>query len=132
MLKTLKTKFIALSILSLTLLGVASPLAVAQNKADVCAGVGVVTGAANCGNPSGNPTTVNSIVATVINILSFVIGIAAVVMIMIGGFKYITASGDSSNIQSAKNTILYAIIGLVVVATAQVIVRFVLNSVLPG
>jgi hypothetical protein len=49
-------------------------------------------------------------------------------MIIIGGLKYITSSGDSNNITSAKNTILYAIIGLVVVALAQFIVKFVLGK----
>ena len=47
-------------------------------------------------------------------------------MIMVGGFKYITSGGDSGNITGAKNTILYAVVGLVVVALAQIIVRFVL------
>lgn len=74
-------------------------------------------------------TSVQSIIATALNILSVVIGIAAVIMIMIGGFKYVTSSGDASNITSAKNTILFAVIGLVVVALAQFIVRFVLQRV---
>jgi hypothetical protein len=58
-----------------------------------------------------------------------IVGVAAVIMIIIGGFRYITSSGDSASVNSAKNTILYAIIGLVIVALAQVIVRFVLNQV---
>jgi hypothetical protein len=48
-------------------------------------------------------------------------------MIIVGGVKYITSQGESSNITAAKNTILYAVIGLVVVALAQIIVRFVLE-----
>jgi cytochrome bd-type quinol oxidase subunit 2 len=72
---------------------------------------------------------VNSTIATVINIFSVIVGVAAVIMIIIGGFRYITSSGDSASVNSAKNTILYAIIGLVIVALAQVIVRFVLNQV---
>ena len=48
-------------------------------------------------------------------------------MIMVGGLKYMTSQGDSANVASAKNTILYAVIGLVVVALAQVIVKFVLD-----
>lgn len=69
---------------------------------------------------------VNSIITTVINIFSLIVGVVAVVMIIIGGLKYITSGGDSGNITSAKNTLLYAIIGLVIVALAQIIVRFVL------
>jgi hypothetical protein len=51
-------------------------------------------------------------------------------MIIIGGFKYITSGGDSNNVSSAKNTILYAIIGLIIVALAQTIVRFILGRVI--
>ena len=48
-------------------------------------------------------------------------------MIIIAGLKYITSQGEPANIATAKNSIIYAAIGLVVVALAQVIVRFVLN-----
>ena len=73
--------------------------------------------------------SVSTLVSTIINILSLVVGVTAVIMIIIGGFKYIISSGDSSNVTSAKNTILYAIVGLVIVALAQVIVRFVIGRV---
>lgn len=72
---------------------------------------------------------VDNIIVTVINIFSLVVGVIAVIMIIIGGLKYITSAGDSGNVTSAKNTILYAVIGLVIVALAQVIVRFVLERV---
>jgi hypothetical protein len=49
-------------------------------------------------------------------------------MIILGGFKYITSGGDTGNVTGAKNTILYAIVGLVIVALAQIIVRFVLDK----
>lgn len=71
-------------------------------------------------------TQANNIVATVINIFSVVVGVVSVIMIIYGGFRYITSGGESGNISSAKNTILYAIIGLVIVALAQFIVKFVL------
>lgn len=72
---------------------------------------------------------VNDIIKLIINIFSLVVGVVAVIMIIIGGLKYITSGGDSGNVTGAKNTILYAIIGLVVVALAQFIVRFVLSKV---
>ncbi len=72
---------------------------------------------------------VNAIISTIINLFSLVVGVVSVIMIIIGGLKYITSGGDSGNVTSAKNTILYAIIGLVVVALAQVIVRFVLARI---
>jgi hypothetical protein len=67
-------------------------------------------------------------IETAINIFSIIVGIIAVVMIIIGGVKYITSGGDAGNVTGAKNTILYAIIGLVIVALSQVIVQFVLGS----
>ena len=84
----------------------------------------------DCEKESGSVAEgrVNSIVTNVINILSLVVCVAAVIMIMIGGMRYITSNGDSGQVGNAKNTILYAIVGLIVVALAQVIVRFVVNK----
>lgn len=72
---------------------------------------------------------VEELIANIINILSLIIGIIAVIMIIVGGLKYILSAGDASNVTGAKNTILYAVVGLVIVAFAQVIVRFVLTSI---
>ena len=86
---------------------------------DTCNGTSAQTGATN----------INNIIKTVINVFSLVVGIVAVIMIIAGGFRYIASGGDSNKITSAKNTIIYAIIGLVVVALAQFIVQFVLSKV---
>lgn len=99
--------------------------ALAQTKKAICEGVGKTAGVADCAGDS----SLDGIIETIINIMSVIVGIIAVIMIIIGGLKYITSSGDSNNVSSAKNTILYAIVGLVVVALAQVIVRFVLDRV---
>ncbi|MBW3568754.1 pilin [Candidatus Parcubacteria bacterium] len=69
----------------------------------------------------------NNLIRQVINVFSIIVGVVAVIMIIYGGFRYITSGGDSGNVGTAKNTILYAIIGLVLVALAQFIVKFVLN-----
>ena len=82
-----------------------------------------------CSNTINAGTTqqkVNDTITWVINAFSIVVGIAAVIMIIVGGLRYIISGGDSGNVTSAKNTILYAIIGLVVVALSQFIVKFVL------
>ncbi len=71
----------------------------------------------------------NKIIQLVVNILSFIIGITAVIMIMVSGFKYITSGGDASKVSSAKSTLIYALIGLVVVALAQFIVQYVFDKV---
>lgn len=68
----------------------------------------------------------NQLVASVVNLFSVLVGVVSVIMIIYGGFRYIISGGDSSNVTNAKNTILYAIIGLVIVAFAQFIVKFVL------
>jgi heme/copper-type cytochrome/quinol oxidase subunit 2 len=80
----------------------------------------------NCGNTAAN--TANSLVATIINIISVVVGIVAVIMIIYAGFRYVTSGGKDDSVKGAKNTILYAVIGLVVVALAQIIVHFVLSK----
>lgn len=97
----------------------------AQNQAAICEGVEFTGG--DCNTASAD-AEVNNIIKTVVDILSVVVGVVAVIMIIIGGLRYITSGGDSNNTSAAKNTILYAIIGLVVVAMAQVIVRFVLTQ----
>lgn len=69
-----------------------------------------------------------SALTVLINLLSLIIGIAAVVMIIVGGFKFITSGGDASKVASAKGTLIYALVGLAVVVLAQMIVRFVLTN----
>lgn len=64
----------------------------------------------------------------VVNILLYVLGAIAVIMIVIGGIRYTTSNGESSQISSAKNTILYAVIGLIIAVMAYSIVNFVLGS----
>lgn len=56
-------------------------------------------------------------------------GIVAVIIIIIGGIRYTTSNGDASQTKSAKNTILYAVVGLVVIIMAAAITQFVLTQV---
>lgn len=82
--------------------------------------------------PDTNPEdSVNALVAQIINILSWAVGVISVIMIMVGGFKYVTSNGDNSKVTSGKNTIIYALIGLAIVALSQIIVQFVLDLVIP-
>jgi magnesium-transporting ATPase (P-type) len=71
----------------------------------------------------------NETIARVINVISSLVAVASVIMIIVGGFRYVTSGGDSTKTGSARNTIMNAIIGLVIAVFAQVIVRFVLHSV---
>lgn len=90
------------------------------SKSVVCEGIGMT------GDTAGGPD-IDSVLKGVIDLISILVGVASVIMIMLGGFKYVTSQGDSGNVKSAKDTILYAIIGLAVVALAQIIVKFVLS-----
>jgi uncharacterized membrane protein len=79
----------------------------------------------NCGTGSGATNNLNSLLTDIVNIFSAIVGVIAVIMIIVGGLRYITSGGDSGKVGTAKNTLIYAIIGLVVVALAQIIVHFV-------
>ena len=70
----------------------------------------------------------NDIFKTITNILLFLIGAVSVIMLIIGGIRYTVSGGDSAAVTSAKNTILYAIVGLVVAILAFAIVNFVVGS----
>jgi hypothetical protein len=85
------------------------------------------TGGQGC-TPSSSGKNLVDVITDVINIFSWIVGAVSVIMIIYGGFRYITSAGNDANVTSAKNTILYAIIGLVIVALAQVIVRFVMTQ----
>lgn len=69
-----------------------------------------------------------STVVKIINTILLVLGIVAVIMIIVGGFRYVLSGGDASNVTAAKNTIMYAVIGLIVAVLAYAIVNFVLNA----
>jgi len=130
-----KIKILALQLVAVAIL--AAPMAVpatvgAQNlgqKAACGANLQVDPNCTPAQNPNADANRLNSTIQLIVNLFSVIVGIVAVIMIIIGGLKYIISSGDASNITSAKNTILYAIIGLVIVALAQFIVRFVLSKV---
>lgn len=80
-------------------------------------------------NVTTGSSNLNGVITDIVNIFSVIVGIVSVIMIIYGGFRYVTSGGDSGNVSSAKNTIIYAVIGLVVVALAQFIVQFVLDKV---
>jgi len=76
------------------------------------------------------PNTLSSdeILQNALNIAYFVAGIIAVITIIVGGIMYATSQGEAGNVTKAKNLILYAVIGLVVVLAAWTITSFVLGS----
>ncbi len=98
----------------------------ANNKTSACNGVTQI-GGGGCNN-----SQFNNFIKDIINILLFLIGAIAVIMIIIGGLRYVTSGGDQGAITGAKNTILYAVIGLVIAVMAFAIVNFVLGALTPG
>ncbi|HKU19115.1 MAG TPA: hypothetical protein VJP80_07670 [Candidatus Saccharimonadales bacterium] len=94
-----------------------------NSTSQACQGVGL--GGNGC---TGGASKIQNLITVALNILSTVVGVAAVIMIVIGGFKYTTSGGDSGKISSAKSTIVYALVGIVIVVLAQSIVFFVVKS----
>jgi predicted permease len=130
-------QFLLIALASASLLAPALSVAVAGTasadiRQSVCRGVNNAAegnNSSSCGSEgTGGTTDLSDIAAKIVNIFSIIVGIVAVIMIIYGGFRYITSGGDSNRVGSAKNTLIYAIIGLIIVALAQIIVRYVLNT----
>lgn len=77
-------------------------------------------------NVPENLTGTGGVFTTVVNIALFIIGALSVIMLIYGGIRYTVSGGDSGSVTAAKNTILYAIIGIVVAIFAYAIVNFVI------
>lgn len=86
------------------------------------------SGSVDCSPTGVDDTSITNLAKRIIQTFSIIVGAASVIMIIYGGFRYITSGGESGRVGSAKNALLYAIIGLVIVALAQLIVHFVLNQ----
>ena len=100
-----------------------------SNASAVCNGV-ALAGGTTCnakGSKEANNTVTNTI-GSIVNVLSWIVGVVAIVMIIIGGLYFVISSGDATKTARARNTVIYALVGLIVVAAAQGIVHFVLNN----
>lgn len=84
--------------------------------------------AGGCNTAVDQSNKVSSTLQALISILSIVVGIVAVIMLIIGGIRFVTSQGDGSSVAAARNTIIYAIVGIIVALMAQVIVKFVLGK----
>ncbi|MDQ5953357.1 MAG: hypothetical protein QG647_91 [Patescibacteria group bacterium] len=118
--------FILLAVLgTLFCMSVSSAAVYAVDK-QVCDGIGATSNGSGCDQPAGQKS-IPAMLTTIIEVFSWLVGIVSVIMLIYGGFRYVTSGGESSAIKSAKDTMLYAIVGLVIVALAQIIVQFVLS-----
>lgn len=110
----------ALLLAATTVFSTALPASAAQSVFQGCNGAVDSTVCANKDDKAQPMITI------VINTILIILGIIAVLMIIIGGIRYTLSGGDASGIQSAKNTIMYAVIGLVIAILAFAIVNFVI------
>lgn len=132
MLRHFKEKSKALLLIVAAMVGLASPLlaplsAKADTKDAACTGFSEVLGE-SC-DSGGGEEEINSTITDIIDILSAVVSVISVIMIIIAGIKFVTASGDPGSVKSARNTVIYALVGLLIVALSQTIVKFVVGNV---
>jgi hypothetical protein len=131
--KTIKRLFAGLLVAPVLALGalvvvpVSSPVSAACDPNDQ-----TISGGAACAAPTGQENSTlfgpDSIFTDIVNTLLFIIGAIAVIMLIIGGIRYTLSGGKDTEVQAAKNTILYAIIGIVVAFLAFAVVNWVLTS----
>lgn len=108
---------------------------VAPVAAQGCDVTGGIRQGANCAKPTNaadNLFGAGGIFQTIVNILLFIVGAIAVIMLIVGGIRYVVSGGDQSAVTAAKNTILYAIVGIVVAFLAYAAVDFVINQLNTG
>lgn len=128
----MKKIFFALFALPVALAGLfaAAPVYAVDIVQGACEG-GPANNTAICEAGNANQGTIvgkNGILTKVVQTFAYIAGIIAVIMVILGGFKYITANGDSGSIASAKQTIIYALVGVVIAILAQAIVSYILSK----
>lgn len=88
-------------------------------------------GGANCAQANGTSNNLfaeGGVFQTVANTLVFLVGAVSVIFLIIGGLRYVISQGDKSNVTQAKDTILYAVIGIVVAVVSFALVNFVISA----
>ena len=101
-----------------------APAASAEGNLTLNSGVDSAQGE-GVGQVSTDP---ESLVKKFVNIFLFAVGALSVIMLIWGGIRYTTSAGDSNKVQAAKNTVLYAIVGLVVAILVYAIVNMVIDK----
>jgi hypothetical protein len=101
-------------------------LASAALQSDACGGLTELDPSQNC---SASGSQVGTTLGDVVNILSYFVGVVAIIMILVSGFRYVTSGGEPEKVSGAKRGLTYALIGLVVAALAQLMVHYVLYKI---
>lgn len=97
--------------------------------------VGTISDGANAARGSQQPGNLfgdTGVFSTISSVLLFIVGAIAVIMIVIGGLRYVISGGDATQVQAAKNTILYALVGIIIAILAYAAVNFVIGSFAPS
>jgi hypothetical protein len=105
-----------------------APAAAVDPLQAACTGGGAASPACSTAGGTDPVAGPNGAIVKITGILALVAGIVSVMFVLWGGFSYITAGGDSSSIAKAKNTIIFALVGLVVAAMARPLINFVLSK----
>jgi hypothetical protein len=132
---SLQALVLVLGVGSATVAGVAISAAPAFGAASNCDASGnaadPLTAGASCsqgGSQKDNLFGQGGIFTVIANTLIFLVGAIAVIFLIIGGLRYVVSNGDSKNVTAAKDTILYAIVGIVVAVVSFALVQFVINA----
>ena len=88
----------------------------------------IVTGLNKTCGSSCNTSPIQTVFLNIANALTYIVGAVSVIMIIIGGLRYVLSQGDSKAAADGKNTILYSVIGVVVAIMAYAIIQFVTAS----
>ena len=118
------TKILTAGMLMVGLLGVLTPAVSAANGINICSGN---EDSVYCKNKNTGETQVNGIIKTIVEVLLTAVGAISIIMIVIGGIMFALSSGDAQKAAKARNTVLYAVVGLAVSLFASAIVNFVFN-----
>lgn len=97
---------------------------------DVCEGIPAGQDAPAACNADGNNDPIageNGVILKTVSILSWIVGAAAVIMLIFAGLKFVTANGDANSITTARNSVIYTLIGVAVFTVSNLIVRFVIS-----
>ena len=119
------TKILAAGILMIGLLGVFTPAVYAANGINICSEEN--QNSVYCQNKDKGEGQVNGIIKTIVEVLLMAVGAISIIMIVIGGILFALSSGDAQKAAKARNTVLYAVVGLAVSLFASAIVNFVFN-----
>lgn len=82
-----------------------------------------------CGADSCSKTSLASLFGSIATTLTFIVGALSVIMIIVGGFRYVVSHGDPKQITEAKHTIMYAVFGVIVAIVAYAVVAFITTNI---